>query len=93
MIIFLLIYGGNSSVTAILLVLVATQLPAILKRKQALLLIVAISFVHFILVFDGTIINTFFNVIIYFMLQIFGFSSIETILREEQAKEELAAIN
>ena len=93
MIIFPLIYDGKDSVTPILLVLIATQLPSILRRKQAILVMVSISIVHYILVFNGGMVNTFFNVIIYFMLQIFGFSSIETILREEQAKEELAAIN
>ena len=93
MIIFPLIYDGKDSVTPILLVLIATQLPSIFKRKQAILVIVSISIMHYVLVFNGGMVNTFFNVIIYFMLQIFGFSSIETILREEQAKEELAAIN
>jgi signal transduction histidine kinase len=88
-----LIYDDKYGVIAILLVLIATQLPSLFKRKQALLLILAISSVHFFLVFNGGVANTFFSVAIYFMLQIFGFSSLETILREEQAKEELATIN
>ena len=58
-----------------------------------LVLMLVIAIVHFSLVFNGEFINTFFHVTIFFMLQIFGFSSIETILREERAKEELAAIN
>jgi signal transduction histidine kinase len=93
LVIFPLIHGDRYGVVAILLVLIATQLPALFKRKQALLVIVVISIVHFFLVFNGGVANTFFSVAIYFMLQIFGFSSLETILREEQAKDELATIN
>jgi len=88
-----LIHVDKYRVAAILLVLIATQLPAIMKRKQALLLISFISIMHFILVFNGGFINTFFHVLIFFMLQIFGFSTLEITLREERAKEELAAIN
>jgi signal transduction histidine kinase len=52
-----------------------------------------ITVAHFSIVYNGSFISGFFQVIIYFMLQVFGFSAIETILREERAKEELAAIN
>ncbi|MCJ8319554.1 MAG: histidine kinase [Colwellia sp.] len=93
MLILPLIHVDKYRVAAILLVLVATQLPAIMKRKQALLLISFISIMHFILVFNGAFVNTFFHVLIYFMLQIFGYSTLEIMLREERAKEELATIN
>jgi len=93
MLIFPLIYGDKNHITPILLVLIATQLPSMLERKQALLVILSISVVHFILVFNGGFVNTFFHVLIFFMLQIFGFSSLEIMLREQRAKEELAAIN
>ncbi len=93
LLVFPLIDVDKYRVAAILLVLVATQLPSMLKRKQALLLMLTISIVHYILVFNGEFVNTFFHVLIYFMLQVFGFSTIEIMLREERAKEELAAIN
>jgi len=88
-----LIYVDHYRVAAILLVLVATQLPGLLKRRQALLVILAISTMHYIAVFNGEYINTLFLIIIYFMLQVFGFSTVEIMLREERAKEELSAIN
>jgi signal transduction histidine kinase len=88
-----LISGDKNNLIAILLVLIATQLPAMLKRKQALLLIFSISTIHYVLAFNGGYINTFFNVLIFFMLQVFGFSTVEIMLREERAKEELASIN
>jgi len=88
-----LIYSDKQNLTPILLVLIATQLAALLNRKQALLLIFSISMVHYVLVFNGGVLNTFFHVLIFFMLQVFGFSTIEIMLREERAKEELAAIN
>ena len=93
MLILALIHSDTNNLVAILLVLIATQLPAMLKRRQALLLIFLISMVHYVLVFNGGFINTFFHVLIFFMLQVFGFSTIEIMLREERAKEELASIN
>ncbi len=88
-----LIHGDKYRITAILLVLVATQLPAILPRKKALLVMLAISIAHFVVVFNGGFFSSFLHVLIFFMLQIFGFSTIEIMLREERAKEELSAIN
>ncbi|NQZ86545.1 MAG: hypothetical protein HRT54_03070 [Colwellia sp.] len=91
--ILLLISYDRYSVAAILLVLIATQLPSMFTRKQALLLMFFVSLVHFCIAYDGSFISAFFKVIIYFMLQVFGFSAIETVRREEKAKKELAAIN
>lgn len=91
--VLLLISSDTNNVAAILLVLIATQLPSIFTRKQALLLMFFITVAHFSIVYNGSFISGFFQVIIYFMLQVFGFSAIETILREAKAKEELAAIN
>lgn len=88
-----LIYADKHGIAAILLVLIATQLPAILQRKQALLLMFFISTMHFTLVSMGGLVDTFFHALIFFMLQVFGFSSIEIMLREQRAKDELAAIN
>ena len=91
--VLLLITFDKHNVAPILSVLIATQLPSIFTRRQAILVMVLITFCHFIIAYDGYFVSSFFHVIIYFMLQIFGFSAIETILREERAKEELAAIN
>lgn len=91
--VLILIYLDKHNVAAILLVLIATQLPAMFTRKQAILLMFSLSFIHLCIVYDGSFIDSFFQVIIYFMLQVFGFSAIETIVREEKAKEELSAIN
>jgi signal transduction histidine kinase len=88
-----LISFDKHNVAAILLVLIATQLPSMFTRKHAVLLMFSMTLVHLYIVYDGSIISSFFQVIIYFMLQMFGFSAIETILREEKAKEEMSAIN
>jgi signal transduction histidine kinase len=91
--VLLLITFDKHNVAPILSVLIATQLPSMFTRRQAILVMVLITFCHFIIAYDGYFVSSFFHVIIYFMLQIFGFSAIETILREERAKEELSAIN
>ncbi len=88
-----LIRYDKYDIAAILLVLVATQLPAILSRSKAILLILAISAAHFLIEFSGQFFATLFHSMIYFMLQIFGFSAIESTVREARAKEELSAIN
>jgi signal transduction histidine kinase len=88
-----LILYDRYNVAAILLVLIATQLPSMFTRKKALLLMFLVSFAHFCIAYDDSFISAFFQVIIYFMLQVFGFSAIETVRREEKAKKELAAIN
>ena len=80
-------------ITPILLVLIATQLPSRFSRRQGMCIMVSITMAHFLLIYDGHILNSFFHVIIYFMLQIFGYSAIESALREVRAKEELSAIN
>ena len=77
----------------VLLVLFATQLPTMFTRKQALLLMFLVSFAHLCIIYDGDFVSCFFQVIVYFMLQVFGFSTIETVQREEKAKKELVAIN
>jgi len=93
LILLILIKFDKYDVSAILLVLVATQLAARFTRRQAMLIMVLSSSLHFLIIFDGSVLNSFFRVVIYFMLQIFGFSAIESALREAKAKEELSAIN
>ncbi len=88
-----LIKFDKYDITPILLVLIATQLPSRFTRRQAMYIMITITAAHFFIKYDGHILNAFFHVIIYFMLQIFGFSAIESAVREVKAKEELSAIN
>jgi signal transduction histidine kinase len=88
-----LIYYDKYSLVAILLVLIATQLPGMFTRKQAMIIMISISLAHLSIEFDGEFLNTFFRVLIFFMLQVFGFSAIESLHRESKAKEEMAEIN
>ena len=88
-----LIKFDKYDITPILLVLIATQLPSRFRRREGMYIMIAITMAHFFIKYDGHILNAFFHVIIYFMLQIFGFSAIESNLREVKAKEELGAIN
>jgi len=92
-IVLFLISLDKYNVAAILLVLIATLLPVMFTRKQAILLIITITMAHFFISYGDGLLSSFFRVIIYFMLQIFGFSAIEMAHREAKAKEELAAIN
>jgi signal transduction histidine kinase len=95
-IVLLLISLDKYKLSAILLVLIATVLPPMFTRKQSIILIILITIAHFVLYysyFGDNFLTSLLHVIIYFMLQIFGFSAIETALREAKAKEELAAIN
>ncbi len=91
--VLILINYDKYNLVAILLVLIATQLPAMFTSKQAMMVLLSITIAHFVMEFSGDFINTFFQVIIYFMLQIFGFSAIESKHRESKAKENLAEIN
>ena len=92
-IVLTLIKFDQYDITPILLVLIATQLPSRFKRRQAMYILISITAAHFFLTYSGHFLNGFFHVIIYFMLQIFGFSAIESALREVKAKEELSSIN
>ncbi|PKI18122.1 sensor histidine kinase [Colwellia sp. 12G3] len=91
--VLLLVKFDEYDIAPILLVLIATQLPSRFSRREAMYIMVAITAAHFFIKYDGHILNAFFHVIIYFMLQIFGFSAIESNLREVKAKEDLSAIN
>lgn len=95
LLILALIYFDNNNIAAILLVLVATQLPARFTRKQAMLVMFGAAFIHFLIEYqrEFEFVDAFFQVAIFLMLQVFGFSAIESVLRESRAKEELSAIN
>jgi signal transduction histidine kinase len=95
-IVLFLISQDKYKLSAILLVLIATLLPSMFTRRQSILLIIMITVAHFVLYYayyDDSFSSSFLHVIIYFMLQVFGFSAIETVHREAKAKEDLAAIN
>ena len=92
-VVLVLVKFDKYDITPILLVLIATQLPSRFNRRQAIYIMLSITAAHFILKYDGHALNAFFHVIIYFMLQIFGFSAIESALRAVKAKEELSVIN
>ncbi len=92
-IILTLINFDKYSLVAILLVFIATQLPAIYPRRKAMMFMVLLTLVHLLIEIDGEFIGTLFHVMIFFMLQIFGYSTIEITIREEKAKDRLAAIN
>ncbi|KGJ96443.1 sensor histidine kinase [Colwellia psychrerythraea] len=92
-VVLILIKFDKYDIAPILLVLIATQLPSRFSRRQAMYIMISITAAHFLLKFDGNMLNTLFHVIIYLMLQVFGFSAIESNLREVKAKEELSAIN
>jgi signal transduction histidine kinase len=91
--VLVLVKFDKYDIAPILLVLIATQLPSRFSRHQAMYIMIAITAAHFFIKYDGHILNAFFHVIIYFMLQIFGFSAIESNLREVTAKEDLSVIN
>jgi len=63
------------------------------SRRQAMFMMLSMSTAHYFIVLNGNPLDAFFNIIIYFLLQIFGFSTIEIVHREVKIKEELAAIN
>ncbi len=91
--VLVLVQFDKYNISPILLVLIATQLPSRFSRRQAMYIMISITVAHFFIKYDGYFLDALFDVIIYFMLQIFGFSAIESALREVRAKEELSAIN
>ncbi|MCP4991512.1 MAG: hypothetical protein GY928_37275, partial [Colwellia sp.] len=91
--VLVLVQFDKYNISPILLVLIATQLPSRFSRRQAMYIMISITVAHFFIKYDGYFVDALFDVIIYFMLQIFGFSAIESALREVRAKEELSAIN
>jgi len=93
LIVLTLISFDKHNIAAILLVLIATQLPSMFSRRQAMFIMLSMSTAHYFIILNGNLLDTFFNIIIYFLLQIFGFSTIEIVHREVKTKEELAAIN
>ncbi|HCM48686.1 MAG TPA: hypothetical protein DIS98_14700 [Colwellia sp.] len=92
-VVLLLIKFDKYGIVAILFILIATQLSLIFSRRQAMYIILSIAAAHFMIKYNGDVLETLFHIIIYLMLQIFGFSAIESNLREVKAKEELSVIN
>jgi signal transduction histidine kinase len=76
-----------------LLVFVATQLPIRFSRLHAFSIILFNSSIHFIILYDDPTDYAFNSIIIFLMLQFFGFFAVDSLLREEITKEELSTIN
>lgn len=91
--VWLLIYYDKYQIIPILLVLIATQLPAYFSRMQSILIILFINIGYYFILITAQPEQSIFTVLIFLLLQIFGFSTIEITLREQRAREKLAAIN
>jgi len=91
--VWLLIYHDKYQIIPILLVLITTQLPAYFSRMQSLLIILFINIVYYFILITAQPEQSIFTVLIFLLLQVFGFSTIEITLREQLARENLAAIN
>jgi two-component system, NarL family, sensor histidine kinase DesK len=93
LILLVLIYFDNYQIIPILLALIATQLPTQFKRNRAMLIILVINTAYYVVLMQAHPSQNIFTVLIFLVLQLFAFSVIEATLREQHAKEELAAIN
>lgn len=91
--VWLLIYYDRHQIIPILLVLITTQLPAHFSRMQGMLIILLINIGYYLLLISAQPDQSIFTVLIFLLLQVFGFSTIEITLREQRAREKLAAIN
>jgi len=89
----ILVRYDSNYIAATLLVFVATQLPIRFSRFHAFCIILSISGMHFVITSDDPSDYAFNSVIIYLMLQFFGFFAVDSLLREEITKEELSIIN
>ena len=88
-----LIQSDSNYIAGTLLVFIATQLPIRFSRPQAFLIIVFISATHYVITYSDPLEYAFNSVIIYLMLQFFGYFAVDSLLREELTKEELSCIN
>jgi len=88
-----LIYFDKYQIIPILLVLIATQLPAHFSRLQGIFIILSINACYYFILIAAQPEQSIFTVLIFIILQIFGFSTIEITLREQHAREKLSAIN
>ncbi len=88
-----LIYFDKYQIIPILLVLIATQLPAHFSRLQGIFIILSINACYYFVLITAQPEQSIFTVLIFIILQIFGFSTIEITLREQHAREKLSAIN
>lgn len=89
--VWFLIYYDHNNVAAILLVLIATQLGQLFSKRRSLALLVIINVGYFLLMNPSE--QGLLGVVIFFFLQLFAYSSIEIMIRAEQAKEKISEIN
>jgi len=87
-----LIYFDTYKLAPILLVLIATQLAAVFSRSKTIIILLIINLGYYCIgeIRQDEVIYT---VMVFFMLQIFAFSTMEITLREQKARESLTAIN
>lgn len=88
-----LIYYDTNRVAPILLILTTTTLPMYLSKARALSVIVATNIVLYLIFTWSTVNEGLLSTLIFAFFQIFAFSTMNTSLREQAAKEELTAIN
>jgi len=86
-------YYDTNRVSPILLVLIATQLPAYFSKPRALLILLAINALFYLILVLADTHDGIFTVLIFFFLQIFAFSTLDISIREQRAKEEMSVIN
>ena len=88
-----LVASQPNDISAILFILIATQLPHHFSKPVAMGLLVALNLAYYgLLQYLGGP-QGLFTVLMYFLFQLFGFAAVELMLREQFAKEKLAAVN
>lgn len=90
--VWLLIHYDKNNLSPILLVLIATQLANVFTRKQTLLVLLMIN-VGYYFVLSQHQEQPYFTVLIFLFFQLFGYSTIEIMIRAQQDREKLAQIN
>jgi len=93
LIVWLLIYLDKYSLAPILLCLISSQLPGLYANKQVAVILLIINAGFYFILTNGDPNKGIFSVAIFFLLQIFSFSTIDIARREKAAREEITAIN
>jgi signal transduction histidine kinase len=92
LLVWLLIYYDRNNLSPILLVLIATQLANLFTRTQTILVLLMIN-VGYYFVLSQHQPQPIFTVLIFLFFQLFGYSTIEIMIRAQQDREKLAQIN
>jgi len=92
LLVWLLIYYDRNNLSPILLVLIATQLANMFTRTQALIVLLMVNVGYYFILAQYQS-HPFFTVLIFLFFQLFGYSTIEIMIRAQQDREKLAQIN